>query len=273
MTLCFFNNINCCYYPAHTSHGLQPLDNGPYNALKSAYRKNLSQLAYLTDSAPVDKINFIRCYAKARQEAFTKKNIESGFRVTGNWPISRRKALIYPEIKPDREDREVRPRTPDISTGDEDPLGLSGALPVTPTSSRQIKDLGKYEVPVIRRKFQKAACAYDNKVMEGILKDERIRQLEAQLERLQPKRRRKIPNPNRTFMTLGECLASGLDPTAEDIQEVIQQENEVVADGPEDDEEELEDPEEDLEGDLPEPVRTRSGRAVQRPNNNYWMRY
>ena len=41
-------------------------------------------------------------------------------------------------------------------------------------------------------------------------------------------------------MTLGECLASGLDPTAEDIQEVIQQENEVVADGPEDDEEELE---------------------------------
>ena len=86
MTLCYLNNINCCYYPAHTSHGLQPLDNGPYNALKAAYRKHLARLSQLTDSAPVDKINFIRCYAAARVDGLTKKNIESDLGSQGIGP-------------------------------------------------------------------------------------------------------------------------------------------------------------------------------------------
>jgi len=34
MATCFLNNVYCCYLPAHCSHGLQPLDNGPFNALK-----------------------------------------------------------------------------------------------------------------------------------------------------------------------------------------------------------------------------------------------
>jgi hypothetical protein len=42
--------------PAHCSHGLQPLDNGVFNASKAAYRKELQKLTSLTDSAPVDKV-------------------------------------------------------------------------------------------------------------------------------------------------------------------------------------------------------------------------
>src|SRR5580704_3932823 len=103
MTICFFNNVYLCYLPAHTSHSLQPLNNGVFNACKTAYRKELAKLANLTDSAPVDKINFIRCYAKARKEGITKRNIQSGFRVTGNWPINRYKALNHPEIQQDKE--------------------------------------------------------------------------------------------------------------------------------------------------------------------------
>jgi hypothetical protein len=38
----------------------------------------------LTDSAPVDKVNFIKAYAKASEVGMTKKNILSGWRVTGN---------------------------------------------------------------------------------------------------------------------------------------------------------------------------------------------
>lgn len=49
--------------------------------------------------APVNKINFIRCYAKARQEGMTKNNIKSGFRVTGNWVVSRQKAMRHPKIQ------------------------------------------------------------------------------------------------------------------------------------------------------------------------------
>jgi hypothetical protein len=96
---CFLNNVYCCYLPAHCSHGLQPLDNGVFNASKAAYRKELEKLASLTDSAPVDKVNFIRAYAKAREVAMTSKNILSGWRVTGNWPISRAKALRHQRFK------------------------------------------------------------------------------------------------------------------------------------------------------------------------------
>ncbi|KAJ0130553.1 Uncharacterized protein HZ326_26345, partial [Fusarium oxysporum f. sp. albedinis] len=104
MATCFLNNVYCCYLPAHCSHGLQPLDNGVFNVSKAAYRKELQKLASLTDSAPVDKVNFIKAYAKAREVGMTKKNILSGWRVTGNWPISRRKALIHPEIQPDKKE-------------------------------------------------------------------------------------------------------------------------------------------------------------------------
>jgi hypothetical protein len=75
-----------------------------FNASKAAYRKELQKLATLTDSAPVDKVNFIRAYAKAREVGMTKQNIVSGCRVTGNWPVSRRKALMHPEIQPNKKE-------------------------------------------------------------------------------------------------------------------------------------------------------------------------
>ncbi|KAL9567384.1 hypothetical protein ACKAV7_008459 [Fusarium commune] len=90
----------------HRSH-VSPLDNGVFNASKAAYRKELQKLTSLTNSAPVDKVNFIKAYAKAREVGMTKENILSGWRVTGNWPISRRKALAYLEIQPEK--KEVTP--------------------------------------------------------------------------------------------------------------------------------------------------------------------
>src|SRR3569833_1598942 len=108
MALCFMHNVYLCYLQAHCSHGLQPLDNGIFNALKAAYRKELEKLASLTDSAPVDKVNFISAYAKARRAAFTKKNIASGRRVTVNWPISVSKALRHSEFSPDLEEADVQ---------------------------------------------------------------------------------------------------------------------------------------------------------------------
>jgi len=60
------------------------LDNSVFNALKAAYRKELEKLASLTNSTPVDKVNFIHAYAKACKIGMTSKNILSGWRVTGN---------------------------------------------------------------------------------------------------------------------------------------------------------------------------------------------
>jgi hypothetical protein len=67
MATCFLNNVYCCYLPPHCSHGLQPLDNGVFDASKAAYRKELQKLASLTDSAPMDKVNFIRLMSKPRK--------------------------------------------------------------------------------------------------------------------------------------------------------------------------------------------------------------
>jgi hypothetical protein len=76
MSICFENNIFCCFLLAHTSYGLQPLDNDVFNVVKGAYRKELSKLASLTDAAPVDKIRFIRCYTAARKARMTKTIIK-----------------------------------------------------------------------------------------------------------------------------------------------------------------------------------------------------
>ena len=130
MATCFLNNVYCCYLLAYCSYGLQPLDNGVFNAIKVTYRKELDKLASLTDSAPVDKVNFIRAYAKAREIGITKKNILSSQRVTGNWPILRAKALRHPEIQ---EDRDSSPEPPSPYLGSDD----------IPKTSRQICDLGK----------------------------------------------------------------------------------------------------------------------------------
>jgi hypothetical protein len=78
MATCFLNNVYYCYLPAHCSHGLQPFNNGIFNASKAAYRKELQKLTSLTNSAPVDKVNFIKTYAKAREVGMAKKNILSG---------------------------------------------------------------------------------------------------------------------------------------------------------------------------------------------------
>src|SRR6478752_4827897 len=194
MATCFLNNVYCCYLPAHCSHGLQPLDNGVFNASKAAYRKELEKLASLTDSAPIDKVNFIRAYAKAREVAMTSKNILSGWRVTGNWPISRAKALRHPEIQADR--IETTPdRVPYLGSDD------------TPKTSRQIRDLGRNKSPGSRKRYAVIARGFEAQEQAIAAHASRITSLEEDVARLKRgKKRRAIPNPNRRFMTLSEAL-------------------------------------------------------------------
>ena len=87
MVTYFMNNVYCYYFSFHYSHNLQPLDNGIFNVSKYAYCKELEKLASLNDSASIDKVNFIRAYAKARQIGITAKNIKATFKFTGNWLI------------------------------------------------------------------------------------------------------------------------------------------------------------------------------------------
>jgi DDE superfamily endonuclease len=200
MATCFLNNVYCCYLPAHCSHGLQPLDNGIFNAVKAAYRKELGKLASLTDSAPVDKVNFIRAYAKAREVGMTKKNILASWRVTGNWPISRVKALKHPEIQNDKLDISPNPEPSSPYRGPDD----------TPKTSRQIRDLGKNKTPTTRRQYSIIAKGFEAKEQALAADSVTIASLKEEVARLKRgKTRRAIPNPNKRFISLSEALTGG----------------------------------------------------------------
>ncbi|KAJ3454646.1 hypothetical protein MRS44_013246 [Fusarium solani] len=184
----------------HGSH-VSPLDNGVFNASIAAYRKELQKLASLTDSAPVDNVNFIKAYAKAREVGMTKKNILSGWRVTGNWPISRRKALIHPEIQPDK--KETTPASEGLSDGQRNSDN-------TPKTSCHIRDLGKNKSPSTRRRYSVISKGFEAQESKIASLSARITSLEEEVGRLsRGKRRKAIPNPNKKFMTLAEALVTG----------------------------------------------------------------
>ncbi|RKL05709.1 hypothetical protein BFJ70_g17078 [Fusarium oxysporum] len=253
MATCFLNNVYCCYLPAHCSHGLQPLDNGVFNASKAAYRKELQKLTSLTDSAPVDKVNFIKAYAKAREVGMTKKNILSGWRVTGNWPISRRKALMHPEIQPDK--KESTPASDGHRDGQVDSDN-------TPKTSRHIRDLGKNKSPSTRRRYSVISKGFEAQESKIASLSSRVASLEEEVGRLsRGKKRKAIPNPNRKFMTLAEALVAG-DVISEPHQAAEETEavEEVIEVGGVEENEGSNSEAEEL------PVaRTRAGRAVKRP--------
>ena len=170
----------------------------------------------MSDSRPVDKINFIRAYAKAREEGFTERNIRSGWRITGNWPISRQKALSHPEIQSDQAKSSL------ISS----PLkGPHFGSDDTPKTSRHIRDLGRNKSPHTRNRYSLIAKGFDNQDMKISAHEARIRSLEEEVVRLtRGKKRKAIPNPNAKFMSLGEVLASG-----ETISNIICDSNVVEA--------------------------------------------
>ncbi|KAM5527306.1 transposase [Fusarium oxysporum f. sp. phaseoli] len=256
MATCFLNNVYCCYLPAHCSHGLQPLDNGIFNVIKGAYRKELQKLASLTDSAPVDKVNFIRAYAKAREAGMRKKIILSGWRFTGNWPINRYKALAHPEIQPDKEkvlEEFKTPSPPQLHSDD------------TPKTSRQVREMAKNRSRPTRRKYSKISKGLEVLEIKVAVQNARIAGLEEQMAQVRRGRKRKaVPNPNRRFMTLTEALATGeaLHDTKEaeievDVDEKVESVIEVGVGS--------EDEREDFTVVTKHCQRTRSGREVKKP--------
>lgn len=82
--------------PAHTSHGLQPLDNGIFAVLKRVLNAEAEKLNISRDHTPLGKINFVRCLIEARK-AVTKRTIKHGWKITGNWPLIRSTALKHPD--------------------------------------------------------------------------------------------------------------------------------------------------------------------------------
>ncbi|KAJ3455738.1 hypothetical protein MRS44_017220 [Fusarium solani] len=177
------------------------VDEGGIMAGFGAYRKELQKLASLIDSAPVDKVNFIRAYAKAKEAGMRKEIILSGWRFTGNWPISRHKALTHRQIQPDKEKVVEQFKTPS-------PPQLHSDN--TPKTSRQVRDLAKHRSRPTRQKYSKIAKGLEALEIKVAVRNARITGLEEQMAQLRRgKKRKAVPNPNRRFMALAEALAAG----------------------------------------------------------------
>ena len=71
--------------PAHASGLLQPLDCGPFPTLANAYSKELKKHC-ASGYSTIDRKTFATIYAKARSQAFTKRNIRAGWSATGIYP-------------------------------------------------------------------------------------------------------------------------------------------------------------------------------------------
>ncbi|EAQ88883.1 hypothetical protein CHGG_05502 [Chaetomium globosum CBS 148.51] len=94
MWTCFSNNIYLLFLPGHASHVLQPLDLSVFSPLKTTYRRGINDLTVMTDCAPIGKRLFLRCYAQARKDAITERNIRSGRKASELWPVNLDKPLM-----------------------------------------------------------------------------------------------------------------------------------------------------------------------------------
>src|SRR6187549_2477606 len=90
----YINNIFLLFLPSHSSHLLQPLDLSVFSLMKTAYWKEIDFQVGLTQSTVTEKRKFLAYYHKARLDSLTGKNIKSGWRAGGLWPVNQAKPLI-----------------------------------------------------------------------------------------------------------------------------------------------------------------------------------
>jgi hypothetical protein len=184
----------------------------------------------------------------------TRKNILSGWRVTGNWPISRSKALRHPEIQEDKESRIETSPEPRPYLGSDD----------TPYNSRQIHDLSKNKTPTTRRRYAVIAKGFEAQQQELAAHTTKIAALEEEIARLKRgKKRKAIPNPNRRFIALCEALVGDKAIPEDRDEESI---SNVVDSDSEEEEEAVEAPA-NIVVSRPLQITTRSGRVVKKNND------
>lgn len=75
--------------PPNTTHLLQPLDKGPFGALKKAWQKYCHDFLAINPGRVITRYEVSRLLSKSWFEAMTPANIISSFRCTGIYPFSR----------------------------------------------------------------------------------------------------------------------------------------------------------------------------------------
>jgi hypothetical protein len=93
IAFCMEHAIDMLILPPHTSHMLQPLDVSMFQPLKRALAKE-TDAAVRLDYGRIPRVEWTSMYIRARERAFTKANILSGWKATGLQPLSEIVVLI-----------------------------------------------------------------------------------------------------------------------------------------------------------------------------------
>ena len=134
--------------PFHTSYALQLL-NVSFKSFKTAFRKIRNRWSLRSKTKPVEKQTLCEWTSQAPKAALTPKNIISGFRATGIWPLDHKAAshAIKSSEGYEQMDAAVRGMVTSIAgNGEAEVIGSGGhpvldAEPVTGYSSHSSYDL------------------------------------------------------------------------------------------------------------------------------------
>jgi 4-hydroxybenzoate polyprenyltransferase len=213
--LYYKHNIHLLFLPPHTSHVLQPLDLAVFSSLKAAYRKELNILVNLTDSTAIGKRGFLECYRRAREAGLTGKNICSGWKATGLWPVTMAKPLLSPLLLENSNKPAIllaEAGTPGTAGSVAIPQGGLQGSQVVWSTPRKAQDLRRslnvlnHQVqPTTTRRllFRKLQKAIDEKDVQLATSLQKIKSLEAQVEAGKRKKRKKVKtSPNSKFANI-----------------------------------------------------------------------
>ena len=109
ISFCMEKAIDLLILPPHTSHMLQPLDVSVFAPLKRALAAETDKASRL-DPGRIQRIEWVTMYIRARAEAFTSTNIQSGWKATGLMPLSPITVLLKVQAAPTPE--ALPPSTP-----------------------------------------------------------------------------------------------------------------------------------------------------------------
>ena len=211
MYLCLKNNIHLLFLPPHTSHVLQPLDQSVFGPLKAAYKKELGLLSEWDASTVTGKRNFILCYSNARKAALTSKNIVSGWKWTGLWPVSMAKPLMSRLLlnstsTPAKQGDQV---CTELSDGHRSEKWMTETSAVSWSTPKKRNELHgqlslfstlEKDQNTQRLLFRKVQKGFDQQAYELAVAQRRIEALQAEVDAGRARKRRKVRmSPNSKF--------------------------------------------------------------------------
>jgi hypothetical protein len=200
---------------------------GVFSPLRAAYRRAISAISIFTDSSPIGKAHILRCYARARKEGITRKNIMAAWKGAGLWPVNSAKALmsgllLKPLILPPVPGSQALGPSTEVIEGQllqpvTPPRILPRVVVVTPNGAGQLyAAIRQYisprtrKAPAARLLFRKLGESIDEKnTTIANLKYEN-QALKLQLEAAMPSKRQKVEvqDPNRRFATIDDIVKS-----------------------------------------------------------------